>query len=92
MGNCSQYRNQYATELLANILCQKSQHGIAILLQQHVFAAIAPVGIGVGKKLAAVQLDRHASFNREQIHFHFSPAVEGNRQFSIHGTDELTAN
>ncbi len=48
-------RVQNFIESLPNVLRQKSQCDVAVFLKHEVFPAIAPVGVGVAKMLAAVQ-------------------------------------
>jgi hypothetical protein len=54
-----------------------------MLLQQGVFATIAPVRIWVCQVLAAVKLNHQTCVRAQQVHLHLSPAIEGNRQLGI---------
>jgi hypothetical protein len=45
----SQYRIQDCVKSLSHIFDEKPQHEVAVLLQQHIFAAIAPVSFDTGQ-------------------------------------------
>ena len=69
--------------MLADVLGEEPQHEVAVLLQQQVLATVATVGVRIGQMLAPSSFDGHTRIGAQQIHFHLSPAVEGNRQLGI---------
>ena len=83
MGQSTQNRIKDGVEVFAQIFGQETQDIIIMLLQQLILAAVASVGVGIGKMLSAVQFDGQSRTAAEQIHFHSTPAIKGNRQFGI---------
>src|SRR5262249_18030473 len=73
-----QYGIQNAIQILADILCKKSQNDIAVLLQQPVFPAIAPVGLWIGETLGAIEFHNDAQRLVEEIDFHLTLTIERN--------------
>jgi hypothetical protein len=59
------------------------QHEVAVLLQQCVFTAIAPVGVRICQMLPSIEFDHKPGVGAEQIYFHLSPAVKRDRQLGI---------
>ena len=78
-----QYRIQNAIEILADILCKKSQNEIAVLLQQPVFPAIAPVGFWIGEMLRAIEFHDDTQKIIEEVDFHLTLAIERNRHPNV---------
>ena len=66
-----------------HVFSEKPQHKISMLLQQRVFSAIAPVCIQTCQMLASVQFNDQPCLRAQQVHFHVSPSIEGNRQLSV---------
>ena len=67
----------------AHVLGEESQHEIAVLLEQDVFAPVAAIGVGVGQVLRTVQFDHDSQIPTEQIHFHSPAPIEGDGQLDI---------
>jgi hypothetical protein len=74
---------QHEIELLPHVLCEEAQNKIAVLLEQLVFSAIAPVGLDAPEMVGAVQLYGQPSNWVEQIDFHSAPTVKRDRQLGI---------
>lgn len=66
-----------------NVLREKAQNQVALLLEQTVPAAIVPVGDGICRVLRAIEFDRDAQLAAEQVDFHLAPAVERDGQCRI---------
>jgi hypothetical protein len=75
--------SELVIEALADVVGQESQHGVPVLLQQGVLAAVAAVGLNVPQVLHPVQLDGHPGPRAEQVHLHFALPVKRNRQRNI---------
>jgi len=73
-----QYGIQDAIEILADILCKKSQNEIAVLLQQSVFPAITPVGFWIGEMLRTIEFQDDTQRLVEEIDLHLTMAIERN--------------
>ena len=56
----TQHRIEHEVEVLADVLCQKAQHEVVVLLEELVLAPIPAVRHGVREVLGAVQLDSDA--------------------------------
>lgn len=54
-------RIEHGAKMLSNVFRQESQDEIAVLLQEHVFAAVAAIGLGIVEMLRAVQFDDETS-------------------------------
>ena len=78
-----QYRIQNAIKILTDILCQKPQNEITVLLQQPVFSAITAVGFRIREMLRAIEFYDDAERFVEEIDFHLTLAIERNWNANI---------
>ena len=61
-----------------NILGEKSQHVVTILLQQPVFLPVASIGIAVGEMLGSIEFDDQAVFLIEKINLDVAAPSKNN--------------
>jgi hypothetical protein len=75
---------QNGIEMLTDIFGQKSQHEVAVLLQEQVFPAVAAVGFWRIQMLSAIEFDCQFRVGTQQVNFHMAVSVERNWKFDIH--------
>ena len=66
-------------QLLADVLSQKAQHEVAVLLQQLVLPPIAAIRDRIGQVLSAIEFDGQVRIRAQQVDFKCAEAVERNR-------------
>ena len=79
MGQRSQNGIQNLVEILANVLGEKPEDQIAVLLKQGIFSTISPVGVRVAQMLAAVQFNGESGLHTQEVDLHATPTIEWNR-------------
>ena len=76
-------RVEDTVQMLANILCKKSQNEIAVFLQQGVFQPVTPIGVRITQMLGTIQFDGQPCICTKQIHLHQALLAEWNLQFGV---------
>lgn len=72
-----------AVEILANVLCKKSQDEVAVLLEKRILVSVTSISCNIGQMLRSVQLDHKQGFGTNEIHLHLAALVELNRELLI---------
>ena len=88
MRKRTENRVENRVQILPNVLGQKSQYPIAVLLQQLVLLPGAPVRDCIGQMLRAIQFDHRRRVGTEQIDFQLT--AEDRRSTSVTYTNTLT--
>jgi hypothetical protein len=70
---------QNVIESFADILRQKPQNEISVLLQESILPTISPVRFGIGQVLRAVEFDHDTTVRVKEVHLHSAPAIESDR-------------
>ena len=74
---------QNLIQMFADILREKTQDEIPVLLEESVLAAIAAVGVCVGQVLCAIEFENQACLGTHEVHFHSAFSIEWDRKFGI---------
>ena len=83
MNERAKNRVQHVIEPLAQVLRQKAKHKVTVLLQQGVLPPVTPLRLRVRQVLRPIHLDHQLGRRAQEIHFHRSTMVEGQRQLGI---------
>ena len=83
MDKGSENRVKDRVEVSGEVLYEKTQDNIPVLLEQLIFAPIAAVCDGIGEMLRPVEFDDDARIVTQQINLHPATAIERYRQLGI---------
>ncbi len=76
----SEHGVEHRIQILGEILREKTQHGVTVLLQQAVLVAIPSVRLGIAQMPGAIDLDRHTRVLAQEVDLHFD---HGHRKESL---------
>jgi hypothetical protein len=83
MDQRAENRIENGIEVLREVFCEKTQHDVAVLLQELVFPSITAVRRSISEMLRAVQFDDHSRIVTQQIDFHSATPIKRYRQIDI---------